>query len=383
MKSTRNPLAELIISKIRRDGPVSFSWFMEQALYHPEFGYYSSGKARLGRKGDYFTNVSVGSMFGRLLAAQFADIWEKLGRTDDLTIVEQGAHAGDFARDVLAALADGSPQCFERVRYLIVEPFPALRHHQEQALTKFRGKVIWSGSLETIQPFVGLHFSNELLDAFPVSLGSARRGSEENETEWFEKRVDWNGSEFLFVEWPVADGSLRERLESLPGPPNGFQAEFNQAALDWIDVLSAKLQRGYVLTIDYGYVQDDLVQPSHRTGTLQCRAEHQLLESPLDRVGACDITADVNWSAIAQQAVKQKFQLAGFTDQHHFLTGIISEHPKLASEGDPSSRRQLQTLLHPEMMGRSFQVLGLSRGMDPAVRLSGFKFARRGDFLLA
>ena len=365
------------MSRIQRDGPFSFAWFMEQALYHPEFGYYSSGKAKLGRKGDYFTNISVGAMFGRLLAAQLAEIWQTLGRPDQFTIVEQGAHEGELARDILTALTASSSECFERVRYLIVEPFRVLRDRQRQSLTRFADRVMWCPSLEAVEPFVGVHFSNELLDAFPVHLVCRGRVSAtDSEPQWLEKFVDWSGDIFTFVERPIADSTLQQQLQSFPALPDGYGVEFSQAALDWIDLLSTKLQRGYILAVDYGYLQDDLVEQAQGSGRLQCRAQHQLIDSPLDRIGECDITAHVNWTSVAARAREQKFEIAGFTDQHHFLTGIISEHPGLATGKNPSSRRQLQTLLHPEMMGRSFQVLGLSRGVDAGARLSGFKFAR-------
>src|SRR3979409_2424848 len=104
MKTDKLSLVEFIRETIQRRGPVSFAWFMEQALYHPELGYYSSGRCAIGRRGDYFTNVSVGPLFGRLLAAQFGEMWEALGRPGDFVIVEQGEHQGEFARDVLAAV---------------------------------------------------------------------------------------------------------------------------------------------------------------------------------------------------------------------------------------------------------------------------------------
>src|ERR1700736_2997819 len=104
-------------AEIRRRGPQPFAWFMEQALYHPEHGYYSSDRAAIGRRGDYFTNVSVGPLFGQLLAMQFAEIWERLGKIDKFTIVEQGAHHGEFACDVLEFLKRRSPQMFSAVRY--------------------------------------------------------------------------------------------------------------------------------------------------------------------------------------------------------------------------------------------------------------------------
>src|SRR5207244_7265915 len=139
---------------------VSFAWFMEQVLYHPEHGYYSSGACAIGRKGDYFTNVSVGPLFGQLMVAQFAEIWEELGKINDFVIVEQGAHDGQFARDILQSLQEGAREFFEAARSGIVELFPILREHQSQMLEPFRNKVEWRDSL---QPFVGVHFSNELL----------------------------------------------------------------------------------------------------------------------------------------------------------------------------------------------------------------------------
>src|SRR5919197_4251689 len=113
MQTGNSALIQLIRSEIKNHGPQSFAWFMQQALYHPEHGYYSSGRAAIGRRGDYFTNVSVGPLFGQLLAAQFAEIWERLGRPQDFVIAEQGAHYGDFARDVLEFARERFPQFFE------------------------------------------------------------------------------------------------------------------------------------------------------------------------------------------------------------------------------------------------------------------------------
>src|SRR3977135_954800 len=128
---TGNPdLVAFIREIIRQRGPVTFDWFMEQALYHPEFGYYSSGQCAIGRRGDYFTNVSVVSLFGRLLGAQFAEMWESLGRPGDFTIVEQGAHHGEFAGDVLEEVRQRTPDFFSALRYCVIEPFPILEARQ-------------------------------------------------------------------------------------------------------------------------------------------------------------------------------------------------------------------------------------------------------------
>ena len=368
-------LIELIRSRIATEGPVSFAWFMEQALYHPQHGYYSSGRAKLGRAGDYFTNVSVGPMFGKLLAAQFEEIWQQLGRPDDFTLVEQGAHDGTLANDILAALAEHSANCFDAIRYWIVEPFDALREQQTRTLAGFKGHVRWFDSLEVIEQFIGIHFSNELLDAMPVHLVRRKnRGS-----EWSERCVTWMNDQFEFADQPVTDPRIRTFVRDYPDADIAIEIEVSLDALHWLDTVSEKLRTGYLLTIDYGYIPDHGSIGKEDGGTLRCRSGHRIIPSPLSDIGNCDITAHVNWTAIARHAQRRNLEIVGFTDQHHFLTGIITGHPTLVDAAAPSTRRQLQTLLHPEMMGRSFQVLGLARGVKSETSLSGFRFARPGD----
>src|SRR6266699_3412578 len=350
-QSSNPALVEMIREEIRSRGPQSFTWFMAQALYHPEHGYYSTDRATIGLRGDYFTNVSVGPLFGELLDAQFAEIWERLGRVDNFLILEQGAHHGQFARDVLESARRRSPEFFSGLRYQIVEPFSALQDRQSQGLKEFGDRVLWRKSLDELEPFVGVHFSNELLDAMPVNLHG--------------KLVGLEGDKLVFVEGPG-------------GTP------MNQAMLGWIDCLSTKLERGFVIAVDYGFSRAEFRE------VLQVRAKHRALDSPFDEIGEADITAHVNWTDLAERAQANGLRVAGFTDQHHFLTGIISEFGRGGSPeppaGDcgqsplpdsPKAKRELQTLLHPEMLGRAFQVLALEKNTDPgAARLAGFKFAR-------
>ncbi len=334
--NTRNPaLVGLIRDEIRVRGPVSFAWFMQQALYHPEHGYYSSDRATIGRRGDYFTNVSVGPLFGQLLAIQFAEIWDRMGKPENFSIVEQGAHHGDFARDVLGFLRDHRPDFFSSVSYRIVEPFPKLQDRQRETVNEFGDRVQWRNSLPELGSFVGIHFSNELLDAMPVNLRN--------------KRVGLNGDELIFVDWAKDEKP-------------------NQSQVDWVDSVATKLERGLVLAIDYGFAGAEFRE------TIHVRARHRLLDSPFQEIGNADITAHINWSDIGKAAENNDLRIAGFTDQHHFLTGIISMFPDTVTQ--EKSKRGLQTLLHPEMLGRSFQVLALSKDADFAGCLSGFKFAR-------
>jgi SAM-dependent MidA family methyltransferase len=374
-------LIERIRAEIKTRGSISFARFMQQALYHPKDGYYSSGRCAIGRRGDYFTNVSVGPLFGRLLAAQCAEIWERLGKIDKFVLVEQGAHHGEFARDVLETARHRWPDFFATVRYRIIEPFPVLQDRQLQTLAGFEDKIEWRDSIDALDPFMGLHFSNELLDAMPVHLIVSQCGSglsAPTECAWLEKFVTLDGEMFGFVDQPIADQTLRDHLQKLPVRPEDYQTEVNLTALDWIDNLSRKLDRGYVLTIDYGHPRDEFFAPHRSAGTLQVRAQHRLLQSPFDEIGHADITAHVEWTSIVERAEACGFEVKGFTDQHHFITGIISElgHDIAQDDADAKANRALQTLLHPEMLGRNFQILALGKNVDAVTPLAGLKFAR-------
>ena len=357
---------------------------MRQALYHPEHGYYSSGRCAIGRRGDYFTNVSVGPVFGQLLAAQFAEIWEHLGQIDNFILVEQGAHHGEFAHDVLESARKSWPDFFAALRYLIIEPFPVLQDRQSQTLAGFEGKIEWRESIDALEPFAGVHFSNELLDAAPVHLivsVETKTGS----TNWLEKFVTLNGHEFAFLHQPTDNRKLRDHLQKLPARPASYETEVNLAASDWIENVSRKLARGYVVVVDYGFPRNDFYAPHRSAGTLQVRAQHRLLPSPFEQIGHADITAHVDWTSIAERAEGCGLQAKGFADQHHFITGILSElgRDSLWENVYSKTKRALQTLLHPEMLGRSLQVLALAKNVGSAVPLAGFKFGREPHGQLA
>jgi SAM-dependent MidA family methyltransferase len=370
----QNSLARAIREEILREGPIPFARFMSLALYHPQLGYYSSGRCSIGRAGDYFTSVSVGSLFGTFLAAQFGEIWEKLGSPDDFVIVEQGASHGELAADVLEALQMSKPEFFARLVYRIVEPFPVLRARQEAKLRIFAPRVQWTPDLETMKPFVGVHFSNELLDAMPVHLLAA--GNDGRKREWQERMVDIGGPGFVFVTRPISNARLRARLTTLPASPVGnYETEINLSALHWLEMLSEKLERGVVLIADYGFSRDQFYSPGRTTGTLQAYAQHRALPASLDQIGECDLATHVEWTSLAEHALNLGLTIVGFADQHHFLTGLFSAHPGLASAATEKPRA-LQTLIHPELLGTKFQFLSLAKNSPPHFSLGGFKLAR-------
>ena len=346
---------------------------MEHALYHPVNGYYSSGRAALGRGGDYFTSVSVGPLFGRLLAVQFAEMWETLGRPNDFTIVEQGAHGGDFAHDVLSAAQQEHADFFAALRYRIIEPFPILQQGQAATLAKFADKAEWHSSLDETPAFQGIHFSNELLDAFPVHLVRWTG------TEWIERHVTAGDGDFAFADMPSSDPRLAERLRNIPLPlPIGYETEVNLAALDWIETLARKITSGFILAADYGWPRAEFYAPERSTGTLRCYARHHIQPSPFLEIGHADLTAHVEWTSLAERAQECGCTLAGFTDQHHFLTGLLADArgESLVATADAKTKRSLQTLLHPQHLGMKFQFLCLAKNVAPAVSLSGLRFAR-------
>ncbi len=325
-----------------------------------------------GRTGDYFTNVSVGPAYGQLLAEQFAEAWKILGEPEDFVIVEQGAHEGEFARDVLDRLHVEHPELFPTLRYRVIEPSAVLRQRQCEALNLYEGKIEWFDSLDSVESFDGIHFSNELIDAFPVYL--VTRG--ENPSRWLERRVGLDGGEFVFVTRELTDAGLLACANKLPERKGPYETEVHPGALQWMRGLSGKLRRGFVMTVDYGLSREDYYAEERKLGTLQVRRDQRLLDSPLAAVGEADLTSHVEWTSLIEEARNSGFTFEGLADQYHFLTGILAEHADFLENASPKIRRELQTLLHPEMLGRSFQVLVLSRGLSPSPKLSGLHFQR-------
>jgi SAM-dependent MidA family methyltransferase len=362
-----------IVSEIEANGPLTFARFMEVALYDPESGYYASGRARIGKKGDFFTNVSVGATFGQILASQFGEMWCRLGRPARFALVEQGANDGQLALDILSAVAS---EILEAVEYWIIEPFPALRRLQEKKLQNLEARVNWVDDLKTLPVFDGIHLSNELIDSFPFHLLRS------NGSVWEELCVSADEDRLAFE---VARPStvLAGVLKALPPRPAGTIAELRPVACDWIRALAGRMNKGFVLIIDYGFPRFELLAPHRTNGTFCCYRAHRRDSRPLEDPGEKDISAHVDFTALAEAALAAGFRLEGFADQHHYLVGASHElFAKVSNPPDELSQkslRALQTLLHPESMGTQFHYLALSKGVALAPPLSGFKFARHAQ----
>ena len=359
-------------------GAIPFRRFMELALYHPNHGYYASGRAKVGKEGDFFTSVSVGSIYGRLLASVCREVWERLGKPSPFTIVEQGANDGSMARDILEEIAKCDDSFGEAVQFVIVEPFPVNLEKQRATLLSF-SNISWVSSVEALPDFTGMHLSNELLDAFPVD--SLRW----NGAAWEEECVVCEDGNLARSSQPIRDPELQLAAEGFPSNlPQGFRIEVNRGINPWLSFLHAKLKRGIVLTIDYGQAGEDRFAPHRADGTLLAFEKHERFNDPLEAPGHRDITAQVDFTALARSARDVGFGILGYSDQHHFLVGAAE--PWLRSLGDFTKRGEeaksdlgaLQTLLNPGSMGIQFKAIALGKGFPSMPPLTCFKYQRPG-----
>lgn len=379
METESLPLLRVVLEEIDSSGGmIPFRRFMELALYHPEFGYYSSGRARVGKEGDFITSVSVGRIYGRLLASVCLEVWERLERPPDFTIIEQGSNDGTMAEDILRAVSEGSAIFADAVQYVIVEPFAVNEARQREKLASF-DQVSWVHSPVELVDFTGIHLSNELLDAFPVD------SLKWNGTEWLEECVCRCGEDLVWTNRSSDDPSVNESCRKLPrNLPGGWRLERSPEITAWLKTIFSKMQRGVVLTIDYGQAGDDRFAPHRADGTLLSYRSQRRHEDPLGEPGLRDITAQVDFTDLAERAEKAGFALLGFSDQHHFLVGAAE--PWLRSMGDLTDKsdtakrdlRALQHLLNPATMGRQFKAIALGKGFPDIPSLACFRYQRPG-----
>ncbi len=381
-----NPfLLEALRTEIRAAGGrgIPFATFMARVLYHPEWGYYAGGAARVGRAGDFFTSVSVGDCFGILLARHVTEVMGLLPGDGAFHIVEQGANDGRLARDILVHLRLLLPEeDFARIRYAIIEPFPRLRKRQRATLKeKFGSQVVHFAGIEGVAGKCerGLFLSNELLDAFPV-----HRVVFETE-RWREIHVVEKEDGFGESAGDLSDPRLTAALKGL-SVAEGYRTEICLAASEWMREAASIFGRGLVTVIDYGLVEEAYFSPERNEGTLRGYREHRLVEDLYDGIGETDLTAHVNFSHLARSARASGLDVLGFCEQGRFLVGQAADWMgEIEAAGAPDARtasliRQFQTLIHPGMMGRAFQILtfGKNVGTDAARRLTGFQHAGEG-----
>ena len=378
MTSGYPELVTAISSEITRNGPIPFVRFMELALYHPQFGYYmrkpdGTDHERIGWSGDFYTSSDVHPIVGRAIAAQARQMDEVLGCPAPFTIVEMGAGKGLLARDCLAAIHEDQDDFASRVRYVLIERSPVMRELQCQNLVPWLSKpglVTWVEGLDGLglQTVTGLLFSNELIDAFPVHRIQVTTGRAE------ELYVDYRGGRFVDCLKPLSTTALAHYLQRLNTTwPEGYRAEVNLLAMDWMEQVARRMDRGFVMTIDYGHTAQDLYGPERRDGTFLCYFQQQTNEDPFIRVGEQDMTAHVDFSSLASVGETQGLHVTGFTNQMSFLMGLGVEEMIEGLEPESPAFRAAIHLLRPDGMGSTFKVLVQHKGIN-CPELDGLKF---------
>jgi SAM-dependent MidA family methyltransferase len=368
LAASETPLASLIRAEIdATGGRITFARFMALALGHPEHGYYSREQLAWGRDGDYETSPEVHPIFGYLWARQIEECWERLGQPDPFDLVEIGAGAGSFSGAMLTWLRERAPECFAATRATLLDGHPrrleAQRRAMEMRNLEARHELLdeW---LDGAEPITGVVISNEFFDALPVHLVE-RHGDELR--EWY---VEREGDAFRFALDEASTPELAayfSRLGIRPGEES--RAEVNLAAPEVMRRIGSRLERGYVLAIDYGHEAANLYASWRRMGTLMAFRDHSPQPNPLADPGLLDLTAHVDFTTLAAAARDGGFDAAPTVSQAEALTVLgLPESMRAAEQRAHADvarfaeeRRAAATLTDMEGLGR-IRVLALAKG---------------------
>jgi len=356
-------IARIVDEIAAAGGRITFARYMELALYAPGLGYYSGGSRKFGAAGDFVTAPEISPLFSRCLARQTAEVLRELGGG---AVLEVGAGSGVMAAEILAELeaVDALPE-----HYDILELSGELRARQRETLAKCVPQLVervrWLDALPA-PGFRGVVLANELLDALPVHCFEVTADGVQ------ERFVGWNGERF---EWRLAapeDAQLAARFFDIAKDlPVGYASELSLAAEGWIASIAAMLEAGVALLVDYGFPRHEYYHPSRTGGTLMCHYRHRAHDDPFVYPGLQDITAHVDFTAIAEAAVDAGLHVAGYNTQGFFLlaSGLTELAPPAEDERQQLLlAQQIRTLTLPGEMGELFKVMALTRNFDAPLR---------------
>lgn len=347
---------EKILSLIGTFGPISFPDFINIALYDPEHGYYASNSSQVGRDGDFYTSVSVGPLFGQLLARRFIQWWQDHGKHYSWRILEIGAHDGKLAADILQTIATISPQAWHHLEYATVEPLPLLREAQKQRLSPLAAKLHLATDFQTLSkhPLPGIAFGNEILDALPFHL--IRRC----ENEWREVFVSNNWE--LIIQNIDPASALGKKATALGDAfPENYQTEIRTNYLTFLSQISNSLNDGILIFIDYGFAAPEYYDAHRTRGTLRTFSQHQAAEDPLADPGKRDITAHVDFTDLTLDAATLGWHPTHFSSQGSYLTHLAAEMIQSGEMNDPKTIAQFRSLTHPAHLGARFHAIEFTK----------------------
>jgi SAM-dependent MidA family methyltransferase len=363
LKRLSDSLGSCIRKELEIEGMISFSRYMEMALYQPGLGYYSAGLHKLGESGDFVTAPELGSLFAACLARQVTELADKLG---DYDILEAGAGTGRLAADLLQELApDRLPN-----RYLVLERSADLRQLQRERIAAeapgLADRVEWLDQPPTTA-WQGVLIANEVLDALAVER--FRMG--ENGLE--QMCVTLQNEQFAWA-CRKAPAELERAVEHVAAGIGtefqpGYRSEINLHTVHWLRAVTSRMTRGLALFIDYGYPRNEFYLPERSDGTIMCHYRHRAHDDVFFWPGLQDITAWVDFTALAEAADSCSLEVEGYSSQAMFLLAcgldrILAEGSLNGEDGGLALSAQARQLTLPGMMGEKFQVMGLGRGLD-------------------
>ena len=347
------------------NGSISFRRYMEMALYEPELGYYVAGSHKIGEKGDFITAPEVSPLFSQCIAKQCEEV---INHTKG-DILELGAGSGIMATEILLFLE--SENCLPK-NYYILDLSPDLKQRQKETLEKraphLLSNVIWLTELP--ENFTGIIIGNEVLDAMPVDVFT-----QQNESV-FEHHVIWENDR-LVEQLQVAGDRLKESVLALkiPADATPYTSEINPNLAGWFKTLGNCLKAGVILLADYGYSQSEYYYHERNKGTLNCHYQHRVNQAPRFYPGLQDITANVNFTAVAEAADNADLTVAGYLTQASFLSNSgLEEWFMKALDSNPNDQyklaQQIRTLSLPTEMGERFKFIALTQNYKKT--LTGF-----------
>jgi len=367
---------------------ITFAEYMDLALYHPQYGYYNGDRPNIGKQGDFITSPHWSADFAEVLGEQFVEMWQILGKPDTFAIVEMGAGRGTFALHLLQYLQRQYPDLFKSLEYIIVEISPVLQAQQQQSLAEFK-TVKWCNWDEiTNNSIVGCFFSNELVDALPVHQFIVEKGQiREIYVAAAAEQNEQSGSKFIEVVGELSNLKIAEYFDlvgidlSAASYADGYRSEVNLAALDWIKTVAKKLQRGYLLTIDYGHPAHRYYNPRRTEGTLQCYYRHRYHSNPYINVGRQDLTAHADFTALEKQGELCGLEVMGFTQQALFLMMLgVGDRIASLSTNDAQVLDLSTFLRRREALHQLIDPMGLG-GFGVLVQCKGLKEDEKGEKL--
>lgn len=372
-------LQQIIINHIRKNGPVTFAWFMDTALYHPEFGYYRQPERKPGRGGDFITSPELHPFFGNTLARQVAETWDALDKPHKLIVREHGASSGGLAYDIMVALSEKAPDVLESLDYRLVD---VNTHRLEEAISAMEeagfADHISAEDPTSLTPEPGLVIANEVADALPVHRFVMRNGAIREvlvdiatDDKFVDTEADPNADLLAMIQAHFGQYAI-----SLP---DGSRFEFSPAVAEWGRSIARSLTQGIAVVIDYGYEASRLYKGHLLEGTVRGYWQHTATDNPYLRVGEQDLTAHVDFSWLQYAAESAGMHTLGLTTQSEYLTRLglgdwlmdLQQQPDVQYDEYYLAQNATMRLIDPAGLGR-FRVMGFAKGLPGGFQALGF-----------